>query len=131
MDADFRLALQRGEWCIFAAVRVRAERLPQRQFSLEIPAKVLPEWELGIRYGFGLLRECVSRAGETSSGVAVEILEFSGQPVDTTISAAAYVTFQAICRALSLRVSEAFRFDRTTGCFCFDGVGPILLAQDC
>ncbi len=113
-----RIAWQCGNFALYAEVALAVERESGAVTAGSVHGldAVAEQWRTGVMFGLSLLRE--SLIGEVDfQHVSVNITSFLGQPGDTTLMAAAFVSFHAAAKALSVDVSEVFRFDDSIGAF--------------
>lgn len=113
MTGTCQLAWQDGPRAIFAEAHVMVKDNGNNDLTLVLPEGMEGAWEIGVRFGLELFREC--NRSRRSGCIVIE--NFQGQPLDTSIASAAYVAFHAIARAFNYQPGKKFEFDATTGQF--------------
>ena len=117
MRSTKRLGWQSGQRVVFAEVTVSVEKRREGEWSFAVPDDCHPSWAMGALFGAAKFREALNSTSKGYMGAHVKIENVVGQPVDTTETAVAYVTFQALCAAMDERVEKVFSFDSATGTF--------------
>jgi hypothetical protein len=118
-----RLAWQRGVRALYAEIAIKIEDSEGANGSICGLETINGTWTPGIIFGIGLAKEWTKEIVDWAN-VSISIVSFRGMESDTTITAAAYVAFQAVADAArSPRVHGIFTLDESTGRFLIGNSG--------
>lgn len=118
-EGEYTLQHQRGAKGYYGKIRLRVTSQDGSGLGIHFQEQCPLNWRIGVAFGIMYGWERLQRELCQTNGLTVEVLEVTGQPVDTNNLVMAFVSANALWNALGWSPSEPPVFDLQTGCFTF------------
>jgi hypothetical protein len=116
---EYTLQDQRGAKGYYGKVRLEVAPQDTPGIRIRFVEKCDPIWRTGIELGITYGWELWQREQGQLKGINVEVVEVTGQMVDTNSIVMAFVAANAFWKGLDWVASRPPTFDAKTGCFTF------------
>lgn len=118
-QGEFVLIQQAGSKGYYGEVRLQVELLDQRGCDIQFDTSCIEEWRIGVEFGIVYGWELFQRSHPERKGLSVKVLKIKGQFADTTNLVMAFVSANALWKALEWLPPKPPSFDPKTGVFSF------------
>ncbi len=118
-QGEFTLFQQVGGKGYYGKVRLECEPLDHPECIIKFDTCCSPEWRIGTEFGIMYGWELFRRSCPEIKGLSVRVLEIRGQFADTTNLVMAFVSANALWKALDWLPPKPPSLDPKTGTFTF------------
>ena len=118
-QGEHALTQQVGSKGYYGEVRLAVDLRDDPGYAIDFDRACVPEWKVGVEFGIVYGWELFRRNCPGAKGLSVKVLEIKGKPADTSNLVIAFVSANALWKALEWTPPKLPTLDPKTGYFTF------------